>query len=114
MTNYPLTTPEQATLDSLREEGAFGLEYNEGWHDNNAPQLISDEESDFDGTCSDEAAYALMVQRGLKELGESEAKHHDQPLRWNTPITLALYKVRIIMLEENCDILAAIIAALKE
>ena len=98
--DYKLTEQEQATLNSLRDKGAFGVGWLLWWEGTSM---------EFSGWCcdkreipSDEAAYALMVQRGLKELGE----------KWDVP----WYCVVVTLAErfQTADTLAAILAALGE
>ena len=97
---YKLNDAEQATLDSLREKEAFGLHWldtpvpGQGgcarWYDRN--QIVT-------AWYYDEAAYALMVHRGLKELG---AKWDGD---WRITIDM------LTCMKKTPDILAAILAA---
>jgi len=97
---YKLTTAEQATLDFLREKGeVFGLTWK-------TIILLTYFERyywiDSDGlSYGDEAAHALMVRRGLKELGEGMHKI------WQEVLAVLYYHT-------EDDILAAIVAALED
>ena len=106
MSNYKLTAPEQATLKLLREKGkVFGLEYRRHQCSTYYMSWFSERNE-----LSDEAAYALMVQRGLKELGEM----------WRVQGCFAEYSTDALLkrLAFFCvprrDLLAAILAALED
>lgn len=97
MSTYKLPPPEQATLDSRRDKGeVFGLVCRKDgwWYYAN---------TSF-GCLTDDAAYALMVQRGLKELAEM----------WNLPFFETLHLIASRLRPGCTDMLAAIIAALED
>ena len=97
------------TLEAKRHGEVFGLLYqsdNDGgcWIDTQAPQLLRDDEGEDGGICGDEAAYGLMVIRGLEALGK----------KWTQAWPGVMEELMNQMYEAGkpIDILAAIIAAI--
>lgn len=111
---YQLDTAEQATLDSLREKGAFGLEWHAGRKHWTQRLCYYNDELQYEGCrhieLTDEAAFALMVRRGLKELGAK------WKLDWYNTVGRVALDARLKQIDGNVpiDILSAVLAALKE